>query len=443
MDTTLPDGEAARETFPPNDTRAASGAVTIAVNPALEYVVGVRLISGGRVGDYHWNNIELMVGDLCVVEERGGYLAYGVATLSRRPAAMICRHKRPAGKVIRRASEEDTGRAHDNERKEKAALAFCQERIYERNLNMNLARAQYSFDGRKAVFFFTSESRVDFRDLVKDLSTFTRVKVEMRQIGVRDEARMLGGCGPCGQELCCSRFLPDFIPVSIRMAKDQFLSLSPEKISGVCGRLMCCLSYEHGMYKEMLKGAPKLGKSAVAPDGRKGKVIQINALTGKIGLVFEDGVKAEYTIGEFTGAPPPVPEPQDEIVEDEEPAPRHAFTPMFDLPAGLPAPLEEPAGEEEEKPEDRGAPFPGQGEGATRRRRRRRGRGGARPSGGMGQPQAPRAAGPLAPPPRPAPPSPPANRPGGQTGEPRSSRRNRRRRRGRGGGGPNIPESGA
>lgn len=442
MDETLPDGGAARETFR-LDTRAASGAVTTAVNPAQEYVVGVRLISGGRVGDYLWNNIELMVGDLCVVEERGGCLSYGVATMARRPAAIVCRHKRSAGKVARRATAEDAEHARDNERKEKAALAYCQERLYERNLNMNLARAQYSFDGRKVVFFFTSEGRVDFRDLVKDLSTFTRVKVEMRQIGVRDEARMLGGCGPCGQELCCARFLPDFIPVSIRMAKDQFLSLSPEKISGVCGRLMCCLSYEHGMYKEMLKGAPKLGKSAVAPDGRKGKVIQINALSGKIGMVFEDGVKAEFTIGEFTGAPPPVPEPQEEMAEDEAPARPSAFTPMFDLPAGLPTLSGETM--EEEEPADQGAPAPGLGEGTSRRRRRRRGRGGSRPGGGgMGQPRDAReTARPSPPPPPSAPPSPPADRPEGRTGETRSSRRNRRRRRGHGGAGRNVPEGGA
>lgn len=286
------------------------------------FVIGVALSSGGKINDYHCDGIDLRVGAPCVVEENGRQ-EYGEVALARRLQTCGCPKKRVRGKIVRGATAGDMERAAQNARKEKAAMAHCREKIADLDLRMSLSRVHYSFDGRKATFFFTADSRVDFRELVKELTNFTRVKVEMRQIGVRDEAKMLGGCGPCGQELCCSTFLNGFAPVSIRMAKDQQMSLSPEKISGVCGRLMCCLAYEHPMYKDLLKGSPKMGKAVVAPDGRKGKVCQINVLTEKVGVVFEDGVKIEYGMSEVTRPGAPVPQIKERPVEPP-PAPEAA-----------------------------------------------------------------------------------------------------------------------
>jgi len=263
-----------------------------------DFIISVTVSSGGKIGDYYWNNNDLKVGDLCVVGD-DNQPEFGAVSLSRRPYELVCKKKTPLGKIIRAATENDISKTKANAKKEKMALTFCRERIYELDLKMSLSRVQYTFSGRKALFYFTAETRVDFRELVKDLSNFTRIKVEMRQIGVRDEARMLGGCGPCGQELCCSKFLSDFTPVSIRMAKDQLLSLSPEKISGVCGRLMCCLAYEHATYKKLKKHFPKMGKMVETPDGKCGKVCQMNILDEKVDIIFEDGVKKEYNVQEL------------------------------------------------------------------------------------------------------------------------------------------------
>lgn len=269
---------------------------------AEDFIVTVILNSWGQVGDYYWNNIQLMVGDLCVVEE-GEKSEFGKVSLSRRPYSSIRGRKKTLGKILRAANQIDKDQYSENLKREKMAMNYCRERISDLDLRMSLSRVQCQFDGRKAIFFFTAENRVDFRELVKDLANFTRIKVEMRQIGVRDEARMIGGCGPCGNELCCAKFLHDFNPVSIRMAKDQMLSLSPEKISGVCGRLMCCLAYEHATYKQLRKNFPKMGKQVDDPDGKRGKVCQMNILCGKIGLVYEDGGKKEFDISEFDGRP--------------------------------------------------------------------------------------------------------------------------------------------
>lgn len=281
-----------------NDASPETGAA----NSGRDFIIGVAVNSGGKIGDYYWNNNDLRVGDLCVVGDEN-QPELGSVSLSRRPYKLICVKKKPLGKIIRAANKEDIKISEANAKKEKMALTFCRERVYEFDLKMSLSTVQYAFNGRKAVFYFTAESRVDFRELVKDLSNFTRVKVEMRQIGVRDEARMLGGCGPCGHELCCSKFLSDFTPVSIRMAKDQLLSLSPEKISGVCGRLMCCLAYEHETYKNLKKHFPKMGKMVETPDGKRGRVCQMSILEETVGVVFEDGVKKEYNVMELNRKP--------------------------------------------------------------------------------------------------------------------------------------------
>ncbi|MGK7346009.1 MAG: PSP1 domain-containing protein [Candidatus Nitrospinota bacterium M3_3B_026] len=282
----------------------ASGAISDTPPPRREpgakkpedYVVSVIAGCGGRPEDYYWNNIELSVGDLCVVEN-GRDLSFGKVAVARLPASLTIRGERP-GRIARRATGEDEKRARQLARKEKTAMAYCREKIVELDVPMSLSRVNYTFDGKKAVFFFTAEGRVDFRELVRELANFTRVKVEMRQIGVRDEARMMGGCGPCGHELCCSTFLPDFAPVSIRMAKDQNLSLNPSKISGVCGRLMCCLAYEHAHYKELTRRAPRLGKGCLTTDGRTGRVLQLNLLRERVTVMFEDESKKEYDLSE-------------------------------------------------------------------------------------------------------------------------------------------------
>lgn len=183
----------------------------------------------------------------------------------------------PLKKIIRLADEGDRERVKENEQEAKQAFDVCVGKITEHQLDMRLVDVEYTFDRNKIVFYFTAEGRVDFRNLVKDLAAIFRTRIELRQIGVRDEAKMLGGIGPCGRMLCCSTFLGDFEPVSIKMAKDQNLSLNPSKISGLCGRLMCCLKYENDAYEEAKALMPDLGKQVVTPDG-VGKVVGLNLL---------------------------------------------------------------------------------------------------------------------------------------------------------------------
>lgn len=291
----------------------ASGAVTMDQEPANArpagpreeaYVIGVINRMGGKAADYYWNGLDLPVGTKCIAQGENGPF-FGAVTFARRPLGAVCPRKKPVGKIIRRATEDDFSRVESLIKKEKTAIKYCRERILDCDLAMKLTKAHYTFDGTKAVFFFTSEGRVDFRDLVKDLAAFTRIKVEMRQIGVRDEAKLLNGLGPCGVDLCCARFLNDFAPVSIRMAKDQNLSLNPAKISGVCGRLTCCLAYEHETYKELMAKAPKMNKMVQAPDGRIGRVYILNVLQERVGVLFEDGSREEYGLTEVKPAQKP------------------------------------------------------------------------------------------------------------------------------------------
>ena len=177
------------------------------------------------------------------------------------------------------ATAEDLAKVEDNLRKEKEAFRICLKKIAEHGLNMKLIDVEYTFDNNKVLFYFTADGRVDFRELVKDLASVFRTRIELRQIGVRDEAKMLGGLGVCGKPFCCSTFLGDFQPVSIKMAKEQNLSLNPTKISGTCGRLMCCLKFEQEAYEDLLRTTPKIGALVVTPEG-KGTVEDINLLTG-------------------------------------------------------------------------------------------------------------------------------------------------------------------
>lgn len=210
-------------------------------------IVGVRFKKACKVYDFDTNGLDLNPGEMVIVEvEKGlgmGMVAYRPKEAD--PAALV----RPLKKVVRKADAVDMERHGFNTERENEAFRICRERIGHYRLPMKLIRVEYLFDSSKAIFYFTSETRVDFRELVKDLAAGFHTRIEMRQIGVRDEAKMVGGLGPCGRELCCSGFLSDFEPVTIKMAKEQNLALNPVKISGICGRLMCCLSYEHEMYK--------------------------------------------------------------------------------------------------------------------------------------------------------------------------------------------------
>ncbi|MBF0493953.1 MAG: stage 0 sporulation protein, partial [Candidatus Omnitrophica bacterium] len=187
-----------------------------------------------------------------------------------------------------------------NKEKTKELMKLCVQKIHEHKLPMKLVDAEYSFDRSKIIFYFTSDNRVDFRDLVKDLASIFRVRIELKQIGVRDEARMVGGCGPCGRRLCCEAFLKDFNPVTIKMAKVQNLPLNPTKISGICGRLMCCLEYEHECYRDLSKGLPKVGKEYKTDKG-KGKVIAVNPLKRLITVDFGEGDVRNIKIEEGQG----------------------------------------------------------------------------------------------------------------------------------------------
>ncbi|MFC1509912.1 stage 0 sporulation family protein [Candidatus Omnitrophota bacterium] len=193
---------------------------------------------------------------------------------------------RPLKKIVRVTTKEDTNRINENRKRIKSAFQTCSKKIQEHKLEMKLIDAEYSFDRTKLIFYFTSEGRIDFRELVKDLAHIFKVRIELRQIGVRDEARMLGGYGHCGRPLCCASFLKGFEPVTIRMAKEQNLPLNPSKISGCCGRLMCCLGYEYENYKKYLKGLPKEGDKIKTKEG-KGRVVSVNALKLEEGKQIE------------------------------------------------------------------------------------------------------------------------------------------------------------
>lgn len=228
-------------------------------------IVGIRFKEAGKVYYFDPAELELVQGDWAVVETTQGREC-GEVTLSPRevPDDQIVA---PLKKVMRKATPEDMKIVEERAGKEKHALEVCEEKVLAHRLDMKLVNVEYSFDGSKIVFYFTADGRVDFRALVRDLAAVFRTRIELRQIGVRDEVKMLGGLGPCGREACCKAFLTDFSPVSIRMAKDQNLSLNPTKISGLCGRLMCCLNYEQEHYAATLQHCPRKGSTVLTPEG--------------------------------------------------------------------------------------------------------------------------------------------------------------------------------
>jgi cell fate regulator YaaT (PSP1 superfamily) len=248
-------------------------------------VVKIQFYTAGKLYDFNAANLDLHPGDKVIVEtERGRSVATVVVAPRSHPKADL-----PEGlkTVMRKALPEDLEACGRNASREKVAFDFCLAKIKERGMDMKLIRAEYLFDGSKVIFYFTADGRVDFRELVKDLAHAFHTRIEMRQIGVRDEAKMVGGIGICGRELCCSSFLRDFEPVSVKMAKEQNLALNPTKISGQCGRLLCCLGYEFETYCTLRKCLPKCGKR-VQCGGVEGEVIKLNVLDGTVTVKTDD-----------------------------------------------------------------------------------------------------------------------------------------------------------
>jgi cell fate regulator YaaT (PSP1 superfamily) len=259
----------------------------------MKKIVGIKFKTAGKVYDFESGAFVLKRGDHVIVETEQG-LGFGTVVS---PPKSIEKRKggRPLKKVFRMATEKDFNQRQKNLSDEKAAHTFCLDCIRKLGLKMNLFSVEKSFDGNKYTFFFTAEGRVDFRQLVKMLVKELGVRIEMRQVGIRNQAKMCGGIGRCGRQLCCSTFLDKFDPVSIRMAKEQNLSLNPTKISGQCGRLMCCLTYEFETYKKLKKNLPRLGKIVETPSG-KGKVIRHNAICNRIAVRLEDDLEVEFKV---------------------------------------------------------------------------------------------------------------------------------------------------
>ena len=242
-------------------------------------IIGVRFKSIGKIYYFDPAGHEVKQNDKVIVETARGVECGEVALTDKEIDET--KFTTPLKPIIRIANQQDMAAIERNKKKEAEAFEICKQKIEAHKLKMNLIEAETTFDNSKLLFYFTAENRVDFRELVKDLASVFRTRIELRQIGVRDEARMLGGLGICGQPFCCSRFLGEFHPVSIKMAKEQSLSLNPTKISGTCGRLMCCLKYEQDSYEQLFKTTPKVGAIVKTADGR-GIVQETNLLTGKL-----------------------------------------------------------------------------------------------------------------------------------------------------------------
>ncbi|MCK9216489.1 MAG: stage 0 sporulation family protein [Firmicutes bacterium] len=260
-------------------------------------VVGVRFKKAGKI--YYFDPGDLMIekDDNVIVETIRG-IEYGNAVVGIRevPEEEIVA---PLKKVIRVATKEDSIKYEENISKEGEAFRICLDKINDHGLEMKLIDVEYTFDNNKVIFYFTADGRVDFRELVKDLASIFKTRIELRQIGVRDEAKMISGIGPCGKELCCSTFLGDFEPVSIKMAKEQNLSLNPSKISGICGRLMCCLKYEQDIYEEVGKILPSVGALVETSLG-KGEVVESSVLYESVKVKMDCPDNNSKTIKEFS-----------------------------------------------------------------------------------------------------------------------------------------------
>ncbi|MEH7444713.1 stage 0 sporulation family protein [Heyndrickxia sp. MSNUG] len=263
-------------------------------------VVGVRFKKAGKIYYFDPGDLSIQKDEFVIVETVRG-VEYGRVVTPRKQVGekdVVL----PLKKVVRIADQKDRLIVEENKTAAKEAYDVCSDKVNEHQLDMKLVDVEYTFDRNKVIFYFTADGRVDFRELVKDLASIFRTRIELRQIGVRDEAKMLGGIGPCGRMLCCSTFLGDFDPVSIKMAKDQNLSLNPTKISGLCGRLMCCLKYENDEYETAKEQLPDLGEMIVTPNG-PGKVVGLNILERvmQVDVAGQERV-LEYTLEEIQEA---------------------------------------------------------------------------------------------------------------------------------------------
>lgn len=256
-------------------------------------IISVKFKENGRAYSFDPAGIKAEQGEYVIVETQNG-IEIGTVSAANHEVAKDAIVK-PLKKVIRKATEKDMARREDNKRKEKEAFGICEELILAHKLDMKLVEVEYSFDANKIVFFFTSDGRVDFRELVKDLASRFHTRIELRQIGVRDEAKMLGGLGICGRPYCCKQFLNDFQPVSIKMAKEQGLSLNPTKISGSCGRLMCCLKYEQDAYEYLNSLTPSVGSTVKTPEGNA-VVTEVNLITGYLTVRLSDSDSLPFKI---------------------------------------------------------------------------------------------------------------------------------------------------
>ncbi len=292
-------------------------------------VVGVRFKKAGKIYYFDPEEIDVKFNDFVVVETARG-LEFGHVVIGPK---MVNDEEivAPLKKVIRLALDEDFEIHRENTKKAKEALTICQEKVVEHGLKMKLVDVEYTFDNNKVIFYFTADGRVDFRELVKDLAAIFRTRIELRQIGVRDEAKMIGGIGPCGKTVCCAQFLGEFDPVSIKMAKEQSLSLNPTKISGLCGRLMCCLKYEHENYEELLSKIPQIGSIVITPMGR-GTVVNSYTLLErvKVRVKLKDGTEdiLQFQANEIetTGEFDPEYQKTDEIIDEV-----HNIDELFEL----------------------------------------------------------------------------------------------------------------
>ena len=263
-------------------------------------VVGVRFRNVGKIYYFSPKNYEIKTGDHVIVETARG-IEYGKVVLAPREVSDDS-VVHPLKEVLRVATKDDDEREAQNRSKERDAFKICQKKIREHGLEMKLIDAEYTFDNNKVLFYFTADGRIDFRQLVKDLASIFKTRIELRQIGVRDETKILGGIGICGRCLCCHTYLSEFVQVSIKMAKEQNLSLNQTKISGVCGRLMCCLKNEQETYEELNKRLPGIGDTVTTPDGIQGNVQSVNVLRQLVKVVVEIGDEKEiqeFPVGEL------------------------------------------------------------------------------------------------------------------------------------------------
>ena len=266
----------------------------------MRKIIGIRFRTAGKV--YYFDPLEFFIkkGDHVIVETARG-VEYGTA-VSEIKEVSDEEISQPLKPVIRVATQKDDEQQIENEQKEKDAFRICQEKIKAHELDMKLVDTEYTFDNNKILFYFTADGRIDFRELVKDLAAIFKTRIELRQIGVRDATKILGGIGVCGRPLCCHTFLSEFAPVSIKMAKEQNLSLNPTKISGVCGRLMCCLKNEEETYEDLNRRLPNPGDYVTTKDGKKGEVHSVNVLRQLVKILVDNGDEKdieEYPVDEL------------------------------------------------------------------------------------------------------------------------------------------------